>query len=128
MSGTASKETGSYDIPHTYCDIFTIIMAIFNDSVEITTESTSVARFLQYILKTGVFSTWKEVFHANTGTSKRAVVTVVAPVNRAPSIMLKSTPKSSQSYVSFVFYRTLALFPPGKRFSMQIRALPSELW
>jgi len=118
MSGTASKETGSYDIPHTYCDIFTIIMAIFNDSVEITTESTSVARFLQYILKTGVFP---------PGT-KRAVVTVVAPVNRAPSIMLKSTPKSSQSYVSFVFYRTLALFPPGKRFSMQIRALPSELW
>jgi len=55
LSGTASKETGSCDIPQTYCYIFTIPMAIFHDSVEITTEGTSVARFLQYLLKTWVF-------------------------------------------------------------------------
>jgi len=66
-------------------------MAFFHDNVEITTESTSIARFLQDPLKTGFFSTWKEVFHANNGTSRRAVMTVVAPMNREPSIMLKST-------------------------------------
>jgi len=49
-------EIGTCDISHMGCDILTLVnMAIFHDSVEITTESTSVARFLQYLLKT-VFS------------------------------------------------------------------------
>jgi len=83
-------------------------MAIFHDSVEIGSEITSVARFRQYLLRSSFFCTWKEVFRANTVTSVPVVMTVVAPVNRAPLIMLKSKPQSPLSLVTSISIERLA--------------------